>query len=220
MNTRRLALATLLALVPIAACTDGATSDLLGPDQPKKNHACDGSLPLFGRYVALSSNPPITTPEVEGVLSTGCGYMVLTGIGGTITNDSNYETLWLTGRNLYHDGTWSAPTTRVYGNLNKAQEQYLSVPEGYAITGVSMGLSGTSDLLTTIRLRYRQVSIVDGHLALVGPVYTTKIGSDPLENDAAHELDASNDREVYVGLGLNAAVERTTVLIAHTGALY
>lgn len=157
---------------------------------------------------------------MEGILNTGCGYMVLTGVGGTVVHDSNYETLWLTGRMLYHDGTWSAPTTRVYGNINKTQEQSLSVPFGHAIVGLSMGLSGTSDQLTTIRIRHREVQSLNGQLQLVGPVYTSKVGSDPLENDANHELSPWNDREVYVGLGATAAVERTKLLIIHTGALY
>jgi hypothetical protein len=220
MKRATLATATLVLSMSLASCTEGGESGLLLPADASMHHACDGSLPLFGRYVALSSNPPTTDLEVEGLLGTGCGYMVMTGIGGTIINDSNYETLWLTGRMLYHDGTWSAPTTRVYGNANKAQEQYLSIPEGYAIVGLSLGLSGTSDELTTIRIRYRQVALVNGQLQLTGPVYTTKVGSDPLTNDAAHELAATNDREVYVGVGLQAAVERTKVLVAHTGALY
>jgi hypothetical protein len=221
MTSRKLAVLAFALSVPMASCADqGSGNPLLVPADPSMNHACDGSILYFGRYVALSSNPTYTDPEVEGTLGTGCGYMVLTGVGGTIVHDSHYETLWLTGRMLYHDGTWSAPTTRVYGNLNKAQEQYLSVPFGHAIVGLSMGLSGTSDQLTTIRIRHREVQYVNGQLQLVGPVYTLKVGSDPLENDAAHELSATNDREVYVGVGLNAAVERTKVLIAHTGALY
>lgn len=221
MKRSKLAVAAFVLSIPMASCAEAGAGELTLPAaEPSMNHACDGSIPLFGRYVATSSNPSETTPEVEGILGTGCGYMILTGIGGTIVNDSHYETLWLTGRMLYHDGTWSAATTRVYGNANKAQEQYLSIPQGYAIVGLSMGLSGTSDQLTTIRIKYRAVQYANGQLSLTGPTYTTKVGSDPLDNDAAHELSSLNDREVYVGVGVNAAVERTKVLIAHTGALY
>lgn len=221
MKSRKLAVLALALSVPMASCGEqGAGNPLAAAGDPSMNHACDGSLPYFGRYVAISDNPSTTVPEQEGTLGTGCGYMVLTGVGGTITIDSNYETLWLTGRMLYHDGTWSEPTTRVYGNAEKAQEQYLSIPSGYAITGLSMGLSGTNDKLTTIRISYRQVQLVNGRLELVGPVLTTKVGSDPLTNDAFYDLPVTNNREVFVGVGVNAQVERTKVLIAHTGVLY
>jgi hypothetical protein len=221
MTSRKLTVLAFALSIPMASCADaGSGNPMAAAADPSMNHACDGSLPYFGRYVATSDNPSTTVPEVEGTLGTGCGYMVLTGVGGTIINDSDYETLWLTGRMLYHDGTWSEPTTRVYGNAAKAQEQYLSVPYGHAIVGLSMGLSGTSDQLTTIQIRHREVQYVNGRLQLVGPVYTSKVGSDPLGNDAIHELPSTNDREVYVGVGARAEVERTKLLIAHTGALY
>lgn len=220
MKSRNLAALAFALSIPMASCGDMESGNLLAPADPSLNHACDGSLPYFGRYVSTSDNPSTTVPEVEGTLGTGCGYMVLTGVGGTIVNDSNYETLWLTGRMLYHDGTWSEATTRVYGNAEKAQEKYLSVPFGHAIVGLAMGLSGTSDQLTTIQIKHREVQLVNGHLQLVGPVYVTKVGSDPLANDAQHELSSSNDREVYIGVGARAEVERTKLLISYTGALY
>lgn len=220
MKNFKWAAVALVVAVSTASCADADGALLLPDAKPSLDLACQGSLPLVGRYVATSDNPSTTNPEVEGVLGTGCGYMVLTGIGGTVVNDSDYTTLWLTGRLVYPDGTWSAATTRVYGDATKTEEQRLDVPFGHAIVGLSMGLSGTSDRLTTIRIAHREVQVVNGRLQLVGPVYTSKVGSDPLTNDAAFDLPSTNDREVYVGVGVTAQVERTKVLIAHTGALY
>ena len=206
---------------PIASCSDLPNQNpILPTGDAALNHACDGSIPKYSEYSVVVQGETNTVPEVEGVLDTGCGFMLLTGVAGTVEYDSNYRTLWLTGRYLYHDGTWSAPVTRTYGNGSLSPEASLSIPEGYAIVGIAMGLSGNASLLTTIELKYRQVQLVNGQLSLTGPVLVTKVGSDSFSDDAKHQLSAFNDREVYVGLGARASVEKTKVLRIHTGSLY
>ncbi len=220
-NRNVVAVLTLAAALPFAGCADTETSNPILPgDEASLNHACDGSIPKLGQYSVVVQGETNTVPEVEGQLDTGCGFMILTGVAGTVEYDSNYSTLWLTGRNLYHDGTWSAPVTRVYGNGSLTAEASRSIPEGYAIVGIAMGLSGNASLLTTIELKYRQVQLVNGQLSLTGPVYVTKVGSDSFSDDAKHQLSTTNDREVYIGLGARASVEKTKVLRIHTGALY
>lgn len=220
-NRKVVALLALATALPFAGCADSKTpSPILPAGEASLDHACDGSIPKVGQYQVVVQGETNTVPEVEGQLDTGCGYMLLTGVAGAVEYDSNYRTLWLTGRNLYHDGTWSAPVTRVYGNSALSPEASLSIPEGYAIVGIAMGHSGNATLLTTIELKYRQVQLVNGQLSLTGPVFTTKVGSDSFADDAKHQLPTTNDREVYVGLGARASVEKTKVLRIHTGALY
>jgi hypothetical protein len=156
-------------------------------------------------------------PERDGMLGTGCGYMVLTGVGANIVHDSNYATLWLTGRMVYSDGTMSTATTRVEGDGWRTPEAMLEVPYGHAIVGIGAGQSGTHDLKTLV-LKYRQVQVVDGRLQLVGPVYTMQTGSGSL--NSMHQLPEYNDREVYIGVGFRSSVEQTKLILAHTGVLY
>lgn len=221
-NRNVVAFLAVTTLLPLASCSDIGSSQnpILPTGKASQDHACDGSIPRAGQYQVVVQGETNTTPEVEGVLDTGCGVLVLTGVAATVEYASDYRTLWLTGRSLYHDGTWSAPTTRVYGNGALQPEQSLSVPEGYAIVGLAMGLSGNATLLTTIQLKYRQVQLVNGRLELVGPVFTSKVGSDSFADDAMHQLSPLDNREVYVGLGLRASVEKTKVMRIHTGALY
>lgn len=220
-NRNVVALLVLTTALPFAGCADIKNPNPILPGgEAALDHACDGSLPKVGQYQVVVQGETNTTPEVEGQLDTGCGYMVLTGVAGAVEYDSNYRTLWLTGRSLYHDGTWSAPVTRVYGDGSLSPEASLSIPQGYAIVGIAMGLSGNASLLTTIELKYRQVQLVNGQLSLTGPVYVTKVGSDSFSDDAKHQLSTLNDREVYVGLGARASVEKSKVLRIHTGALY
>ncbi len=221
MKIRRLAPLTGLALLlPLASCSDAVSPEPAAPPLvPAASHACDGSLPWFGTYYVGSD--PNANLEVDGKLDTGCGYMVVTGVKGRIVSDSNYETMWLTGRMLYHDGTWGGETTRVYdvdGIVSHSWEMEAKVPDGHAVIGIGIGQSGTNDTLKRLVLKSRQVGIVDGHLQLVGPVFTTDQGTGSLDTGAYHEL--TGDREVYIGLGLRSNAERTRTIRPYTGVLY
>ena len=145
MKIRRLAPLTGLALLlPLASCSDAVSPEPAAPPLvPAASHACDGSLPWFGTYYVGSD--PNANLEVDGKLDTGCGYMVVTGVKGRIVSDSNYETMWLTGRMLYHDGTWGGETTRVYdvdGIVSHSWEMEAKVPDGHAVIGIGIGQVG------------------------------------------------------------------------------
>jgi len=219
------AMKTLVVLTGIAlatslnACSDLRSGNPVAPtESPVFNHACDGSLPYFATHNAGLEY--WDSPEVEGSLATGCGYMVVTGFGGRIIEDSQYETIWLTGKMLYHDGTWSSPTTRWYdndGENGRTWEAYTEVPAGHAVVGIGIGQSRTHAVKTVV-LKSREVQLVNGQLRLVGPTHTTQVGTGSI--DTWNVLPETNDREVFIGIGVRSSVEQTKMIRRHTGVLY
>lgn len=207
-------LAALVLATQISACGGdvlGSTADRKSPGAPAKDVICgEGTVPLWATST-IGENKPI---EAEGTLSAGagCGYYVMTGLGGRVTATSNWTTVNLWGRRVYADGTMSAETRQDYGQV-AAPEQEVHVPEGAVVVGVGAGEQNNN--VSVIRLSYRYVSVVNGHLQLVGPVYTVSSGTGNVEM----EYVLTDDVQVYVGVGFGNSANNVTRLRWYSGIL-
>lgn len=202
------AIVTGLALLPIAACSDldRITSAEVTAAVPRFLEGCTNvNLPFVTSVRA--GVEPYAGLEVQGDLSTTCGYMVLVGLGGRVEHGSDFTGIVLTGRYVYPDGTMSAPGDKYYGTMPNGPEKYVQVPAGNAVVGVSIGQA--DDNVNRIELRYRQVTVVNGLLQLTGPVYTAVAGT--ATPDVSYTI-SGNDTQVIVGAGFRSAVDRVKTM--------
>lgn len=212
------------ALAAISPCTVEEPCD---PDPP-----CDPSDPYGGCYQPPCSSlistyneyragiEPYSFLEVSGTTSSGCGYLVLTGIGARINGSDDYTTLALRGRRLNADGTWAETVDYRFGSSpNHSLEAWGEVPSGYGITGIAIGQSGTEDVRTLL-IYYRQLAVTFAGVRATGPTYTARFGANPYGyTDASYVT--YNDHEVFVGAGFRSIDngERTATLAARVGQL-
>lgn len=212
------------ASLAISPCTVQEPCD---PEPP-----CDPSDPYGGCYqppcrsLITSYNEyragiePYSFLEVSGTTSSGCGYLVLTGIGARINGSDDYTTLALRGRRLNADGTWAETVDYRFGSSpNHTLEAWGEVPSGYGITGIAIGQSGTEDVRTIV-LYYRQLTVTFAGVRATGPTYTARFGASPYGyTDASYVT--YNDNEVFVGAGFRSidAGERTATMAARVGQL-
>lgn len=179
---------------------------------------CSSLISTYNEYRA--GIEPYSFLEVSGTTSSGCGYLVLTGIGARINGSDDYTTLALRGRRLNANGTWAETVDYRFGSSpNHSLEAWGEVPAGYGITGIGIGQSGTEDI-RTLKIYYRQLALTFAGVRATGPTYTAYFGANPYGY-----LDASyvtyNDHEVFVGAGFRSIDngERTATLAARVGQL-
>lgn len=201
---------------------------------------CDPTNPLHWCYEAPPPPPPCTaadglisqyrvqrkgleasaTPEVEIFSGSRCNRWVVTGIGGSIVSDSNYEQLVIEYRELHADGTMGAPMTyRTGSNPYRTPEAWVQAGDGYAFVGVAAGQQGTHDLRTLVGYA-RQVVVTSSGVRMTGNFVERRGGVNPngsLDNQAINQTAAEN--EVFIGLGLRSAVQQTKTLVAYIGTL-
>ena len=204
--------AGLALLLPLAACSDASDGITSAKAPPTPRHAdviqgCSNvSFPFFTSIRAGSE--PTNNTEIYGNMATPCGYMIVTGIGGRVTTDSNFNGLQLRGRYVYPDGTMSAAGDMFWGSMPNGPEKFAEIPAGNAIVGVSVGES--SNNVDVIQLRYRAVSIVNGVLQLTGPVQTAFDGTATPE--AIYTRPLSDSTSVLVGAGFRSAVDKVKTM--------
>ncbi len=179
---------------------------------------CSSLISTFNEYRA--GTEPYSFLEVSGTTSSGCGYLVLTGIGARINGSDDYTTLALRGRRLNPNGTWAETVDYRFGSSPyHSLEAWGEVPSGYGITGVAIGQSGTEDVRTLV-LYYRQLAVTSAGVRATGPTYTARFGASPYGyTDASYVT--YNDNEVFVGAGFRSidAGERTATMAARVGLL-
>jgi hypothetical protein len=212
------------SLATISPCTVEEPCD---PEPP-----CDPSDPYGGCYQPPCSSlissyneyragiEPYSFLEVSGTTSSGCGYLVLTGIGARINGSDDYTTLALRGRRLNADGTWGETVDYRFGSSPyHSLEAYGEVPSGYGVTGIAIGQGGTEDVRTIV-LYYRQLSLTSGGVRATGPTYTARFGVSPYGYTDASYVTYS-DHEVFVGAGFRSIDngERTATMAARIGVL-
>lgn len=210
-STIRTAGAALVLTLAIAACSEGG--DITSPAKPATpRHAqvlsgCSNVSFPFATSIRAGLEPYYNL-EIYGQLTTPCGYMIVTGLGGRVESGSDFTGLKLSGRYVYPDGTMSASSDNFYGSMPNGPEKFASIPSGYAIVGVSIG--EVNDNVNRVELRYRQVAVVNGVLQLTGPVYTATDGSGTPE--AAYTTSASDSTSVLVGAGFRSAVDKVKTM--------
>ena len=212
------------SLAAISPCT---VEEPCEPEPP-----CDPNDPYGGCYQPPCSSlinsyneyragiEPYSFLEVSGNTSSGCGYLVMTGIGARINGSDDYTTLALRGRRLNPDGTWAETVDYRFGSSPyHTLEAWGEVPSGYGITGIAIGQSGTEDVRTLV-LYYRQLAVIGGVVRATGPTYTARFGASPYGYTDASYVTYS-DREVFVGAGFRSIDngERTATLAARAGML-
>jgi hypothetical protein len=167
---------------------------------------------------------PYGALEVAGTTSSGCGFLVLTGIGARINGSDDYTTLALRGRRLNPDGTWGETVDYRFGSspyhsLEAWGEVPYSPSDFYGITGVAIGQSGTEDVRTLV-IYYRKLELTVSGVRATGPTYTVRFGTNPYGyTDASYVT--YNDNQVFVGAGFRSIDdgERTATLAARVGLL-
>lgn len=216
------------ALAAISPCTVEEPCDPEPPCDPNDPYGgcyqppCSALISTYNEYRA--GTEPYSFLEVAGTTSSGCGYLVLTGIGARINGSDDYTTLALRGRRLNPDGTWGETVDYRFGSSpNHTLEAWGQVPSSstafYGITGVGIGQSGTEDVRTLV-IYYRQLAVTAAGVRATGPTYTAWFGANPYGY-----IDASyvtyNDNEVFVGAGFRSidAGERTATMAARVGQL-
>ncbi|HEX6371070.1 MAG TPA: hypothetical protein VF006_19285 [Longimicrobium sp.] len=225
-----------LNYTPASAARGGAPALAISPctiEEPcDPEPPCDPNDPYGGCYQPPCSSlistyieyragiEPYSFLEVSGTTSSGCGYLVLTGIGARINGSDDYTTLALRGRRLNANGTWAETVDYRFGSSpNHTLEAWGEVPAGYGITGIGIGQSGTEDV-RTLKIYYRQLAVTFAGVRATGPTYTAYFGANPYGY-----IDASyvtyNDHEVFVGAGFRSIDngERTATLAARVGQL-
>ncbi len=165
---------------------------------------------------------PYGSLEVSGTTHSGCGFLVLTGIGARINGSDDYTTLHLRGRRVYPNGTFGETVTYRFGSSpNHSLEAWAEVPptDNFAIVGVAIGQSGTEDVRTLV-INFRKIEITPAGVRLTGPVYTQGFGSNPYGYTDASYLTYA-DNEVFVGAGFRSIDdgERTATMASHIGYL-
>jgi hypothetical protein len=205
------ALAVLVLATNLTACTEDGPTTVDSAEPPSMNITCgNGFIPLWSNGF-LGENKPI---EAQGTLWSGCGYYVMTGLGGRIKTESNWTTVHLYGRQVFIDGTMGAETVQKFGPESSFDaELTANVPPGYAVVGVGVGEQ--NDNVSVISLQYRQVSVVNGQLQLVGPTYTTIVGTGNVE--ISHLL--TDDFQVFIGAGFGSSANNVTRMAWWSGAL-
>jgi hypothetical protein len=208
----------------IAPCTIEEPCDPEPPCDPNDPYGgcyqppCSSLISSYTEYRA--GTEPYSFLEVSGTTSSGCGYLVLTGIGARINGSDDYTTLALRGRRLNANGTWAETVDYRFGSSpNHTLEAWGEVPSGYGITGVAIGQSGTEDVRTIV-LYYRQLAVTFAGVRATGPTYTARFGASPYGyTDASYVT--YNDNEVFVGAGFRSidAGERTATMAARVGLL-
>jgi hypothetical protein len=167
---------------------------------------------------------PYSFLEVSGTTSSGCGYLVLTGIGARINGSDDYTTLHLRGRRINADGSWGETVTYRFGSSpNHTLEVWGEVPSSstdfYGIVGVGVGQSGTEDVRTLV-IHYRKLELTASGIRATGPTYQAYFGANPFGYlDVSYVTSADN--QVFVGAGFRSidAGERTATMAAHIGTL-
>jgi hypothetical protein len=203
----RTAGAGLALLLSLAACSDrDSITSVKAPRIARRAEVLAGcgnvSFP-FSTSIKAGLEPGYA-PETAGIMSTTCGYMIVTGIGGRVDGTSDFKGLQLRGRYVYPDGTMSAVGDMFWGTMPNGPEKFAEIPSGNAIVGVSMGESNYN--VDVIQLRYRAVSVVNGQLQLTGPVYTAYDGT--ATPDANYTTSSSDSTSVLVGAGFRSAVDK------------
>ena len=162
---------------------------------------------------------PNASPEVSSVGGTGCNRMVITAIGARIVEDSNYATLWVDYRQPYANGTLGPPTRIKTGPQPFEQpERMVTVDDGYAAVGLSVGQSGTHDV-KSLTVYYRRMELTASGVRLTGPTLSRTDGTGISDQGATYYPPNDSDNQVLVGVGLRSAVEQTKTIIAHIGTL-
>ncbi|WP_164015532.1 hypothetical protein [Pyxidicoccus trucidator] len=188
------------------------------PPPPPPCTAADG---LISQYrVQRTGREASEQAEVTIFGGSRCNRFVVTGIGGAIVSDSNYETLHIEYRQLYADGTMGPRTIhRTGSNPNRIPEAWVQAPDGYAIVGVAAGQQSSHDLKTLIGYS-RQVVVTSAGVRMSGPYQPIHGGVNPYGTlDSLAVNQTPNDNEVFVGLGLRSAVQQTKTLVAFIGTL-
>lgn len=223
-------------LCPVGDVTCGTCS-------PIRDHGCepcDENNPLHWCYVEPPPPPPCTladglisqyrvhrtgqgpneTPEVQIFAGSECNRWVVTGIGGSIVSDSNYEQLLIQYRELYSDGSMGPRMLyRTGSNAYRTPEAWVEAGEGYAFVGVAAGQQGTHDLRTLIGYA-RQAVVTPLGVRMSGPKMPLRGGVNPLGPlDSLAFNETAFDDEVFIGLGLRSAVEQTKTLVSYIGKL-
>lgn len=208
----------------ISPCTIEEPCDPEPPCDPNDPYGgcyqppCSSLISTYNEYRA--GTEPNSFLEVSGTTSSGCGYLVLTGIGARINGSDDYTTLALRGRRLYANGTWGETVDYRFGSSPyHSLEAWGEVPSGYGVTGIAIGQSGTEDVRTIV-LYYRQLALTVAGVRATGPTYTARFGASPYGyTDASYVT--YNDHEVFVGAGFRSidAGERTATMAARVGQL-
>jgi hypothetical protein len=167
---------------------------------------------------------PYGSLEVSGTTHSGCGFLVLTGIGARINGSDDYTTLHLRGRRINADGSWGETMTYRFGSSpNHSLEAWAEVPSSgtdfYGIVGVGLGQSGTEDV-RTLMIAYRKLELTASGVRATGPTYRTWVGANPFGPLDVSFVSAT-DNEVFVGAGFRSvdAGERTVTMAAQLGIL-
>jgi hypothetical protein len=212
------------ALAAISPCTIEEPCDPEPPCDPNDPYGgcyqppCTSLISTYNEYRA--GIEPYSFLEVSGTTSSGCGYLVLTGIGARINGSDDYTTLALRGRRLNRDGTMAETVDYRFGSSpNHTLEAWGEVPAGYGITGIAIGQSGTEDVRTLV-IYYRQIALTVAGVRATGPTYTARFGANPYGyTDASYVT--YNDNEVFVGAGFRSIDngERTATMAARVGQL-
>jgi hypothetical protein len=208
----------------ISPCTIEEPCDPEPPCDPNDPYGgcyqppCSSLISTYNEYRA--GIEPYSFLEVSGTTSSGCGYLVLTGIGARINGSDDYTTLALRGRRLNADGTWGETVDYRFGSSPyHTLEAWGEVPARYGITGIAIGQSGTEDVRTIV-LYYRQIALTAAGVRATGPTYTARFGASPYGyTDASYVT--YNDNEVFVGAGFRSIDngERTATMAARVGQL-
>lgn len=208
----------------ISPCTVEEPCDPEPPCDPNDPYGgcyqppCSSLISTYNEYRA--GIEPYSFLEVSGTTSSGCGYLVLTGIGARINGSDDYTTLALRGRRLNADGTWGETVDYRFGSSpNHSLEAWGEVPSGYGVTGIAIGQSGTEDV-RTLKIYYRQLAVTFAGVRATGPTYTAYFGANPYGyTDASYVT--YNDHEVFVGAGFRSIDngERTATMAARVGQL-
>ncbi|MCY1019846.1 hypothetical protein [Pyxidicoccus sp. MSG2] len=159
-------------------------------------------------------------PEVNILQGSDCNRWVVTGIGGSIVSDSNYEQLLIQYRELHADGTMGPRILyRTGSNPYRTPEAWVEATDGYAIVGVAAGQQGSHDLKTLTGYA-RQVVVTPSGVRMAGSYQPLYGGINPygsLDSQAVNQTP--NDNEVFIGLGLRSAVQQTKTIVAYIGTL-
>jgi hypothetical protein len=208
----------------IAPCTIEEPCDPEPPCDPNDPYGgcyqppCSSLISTYNEYRA--GIEPYSFLEVSGTTSSGCGYLVLTGIGARINGSDDYTTLALRGRRLNANGTWGETVDYRFGSSPyHSLEVWGEVPANYGVTGIAIGQSGTEDVRTLV-LYYRQLAVTALGVRATGPTYTARFGVSPYGyTDASYVT--YNDHEVFVGAGFRSIDngERTATMAARVGQL-
>lgn len=231
------ALASVESPVKICPVDDPECGGICSPIRDYGCEPCDSTNPLHWCYVPP---PPCTAadglisqyrtqrtgqessdqPEVNILQGSRCNRWVVTGIGGSIVSDSNYEQLLIQYRELHADGTMGPRMLyRTGSNAYRTPEAWVEATDGYAIVGVAAGQQGSHDLKTLTGYA-RQVVVTSSGVRMSGSYQPLYGGINPYGTlDYLAINQTPNDNEVFIGLGLRSAVQQTKTLVAYIGTL-